>query len=232
MCKKYSLLALILIASPNFFYTEAYGSPIAFTESDPLTPLDPMGNHLGNRLEPLYKSNNMPRQQARKSNGVASHVLDTYKRNLDEAMGKRTLTPPKSATSTKITSTTITASKQDNDVKIITTDKTQKIDDSKIATKTQGSSQTTSTITTDQKPSKKTDEQKTITTTEEKYIKKDKTANTTDKQNEKVEQKMSENENTHKDSKNEKKEVKKPARKLAYDGARPQLWYGGPWHHG
>jgi hypothetical protein len=226
MIRKYSLLAFIVLSSHNLLYVEAYGAPIAYTQSNPLTPLDP---HLSNYLEPLYKTNNIHQQprQSRSANGVSPHVLNTYKRNLDEAMGKKTTTMPKSVTSnTSIVTTTNTSTTNDK-VKKTSTDQPQRKD----IKKTEASSQTTTTSDTNTK----NEDKKIISTNEEKYKKENKTPESIDKKTAKEDQKTVEKANANKESTTtlyEQKDFKKEARKQAYDGARPQLWYGGPWKRG
>ena len=226
MIRKYSLLAFIVLSSHNLLYVEAYGAPVAYTKSDPLTPLDP---HISNHLEPLYKTNNIHQQprQSRSANGVSSHVLNTYKRNLDEAMGKKTTTMPKSVTSnTSIVTTTTTTTTTNDKVKKTSTDQTQRKDISNDVKKTEASPQTTSTSDTDKKI---------ISTSEEKHKKENKTPESIDKKAAKKDQKTLEKSNANKESTTtlyEQKDLKKEARKQAYDGARPQLWYGGPWKRG
>jgi hypothetical protein len=233
MIKKYSLLAFILISPHNLLCFDAYGAPVAYTKSDPLTPLDPMGNHLSNHLEPLSKTNNIPRQSIRNGN-VSSRVLDTYKRNLDEAMGKKTSTQTKPMTidpSIVTTTTGTTKSTTNEKIKRTSSEKMLKSDTSKDIKKTEASSQISTTNPTDQKIEKKTEDQKTTNV--------EKTHDKTNKNEKKEDQKTIEKTNAKKDDNttlyeqhDTKKDTKKDARKQAYDGARPQLWYGGPWKRG
>ncbi|MDP3531871.1 MAG: hypothetical protein Q8S31_01075 [Alphaproteobacteria bacterium] len=231
MIRKYSLLAFIILSSHNLLYVEAYGAPIAYTQSNPLTPLDP---HLSNYLEPLYKTNNIHQQprQSRSANGVSLNVLNTYKRNLDEAMGKRTSTMPKSVTSnTSIVTTTTTTTTTNDKVKKTSTDQTQKKATSKDIKRTEASSQTTTTSDTNTK----NEDKKIISTNVEKYKKENKALEPVDKKAAKEDQKTVEKANANKEGTTtlyEQKDFKKEARKQAYDGARPQLWYGGPWKRG
>lgn len=233
MINNYCLLAFILILSQNLICFNTYGAPVAYTKSDPLTPLDPMGNHISNHLEPLSKTNGTPQQRVRNGN-FSSRVLDTYKRNLDEAMGKKTSTQIKPTTITIdpsiVTTTTGTTKSTPNEkIKKTSSEKTLKSDSSKNIKKTETSSLTTTTNPTDQKIEKKAEDQKTINTenTQDNKIEKKEDNKTVEKNNAKKDDNT-----TLYEPKDTQKVAKKDARKQAYDGARPQLWYGGPWKRG
>lgn len=236
MIKKYSLFAFIIFTSHHFIYSNTYGAPVAYTISNPLTPLDPTGDHLSNPLEPLHKTNGIPTRQNK--NGISSRVMDTYKRNLDEAMGKKTTTTSKSTSNTSngtsvvTTTDTIPTQKSNDKIKKTTTDKPLKTETSTDIKKTETSSHNALPPTNEQKINQKIEDKKTTTTNEEKE---QKSLNNTDKKPEQEDQKPIEKINTHKDASAtlyDQKNFKKDTRKQVYEGARPQLWYGGPWHRG
>ena len=256
MKQKYSIIAFIIMASSCFTNPSLYASPVAYTESDFLTPLDPVGKNVAQ-----LQNTNTKQNSGREKPHLSPLVRDAYKRNLMEAMGKKLLDAKVSSTPKTIEQPKVTTSTK-VEASLKPSEKTsQKSDPNVVVTKAEPKKQDFLPKNPNEKEVVKTEIKPIIQTEETKYKPEPKDTIQTEKKSDasikitttkpndasndmvkeapeketKTEEKIILQANPNKEStKTEDQTIdpKTTPRKQAYEGARPQLWYGGPWRRG
>lgn len=256
MRKLSTIIAFILFGAPLF------ASPPAYTLSDPLTPLDPTGSNLipMSHYKEVYRHGS-PRRQVvspppassrsvaprhTSSRVVSSRVLETYKKNLLEALsGKKA--PESSASKTMpkaISTSTLKIEKPKlEEVKDTPLKKQEMKDELKKEIKEELKRENVKVTSTEKnlKIEDKKEDVKVISTETKKETElqqKDKKPDLPNAQNmlaENPSKEIQKKDKTKPKKLSELGEIKSedPSPRVQnYDGGRPQLWYGGPWKRG